>query len=287
MDLSIIIPSFNTKDLLDQCLASIERSLKGVSLTYEIIVVDNASTDGSIQLLNTKYKRVIKILNDKNIGYGKANNLGIQKAKGKFLLLLNSDIEVLDSAIPKLYAFGLDKPKAFVGGKLLNRDKTPQASCGPFYTLPVIAVMLFLKGDAFGITRSSPNQTTYTDWVSGACLFASKQAFVDVGLFDESIFMYMEEIDLLYRARKKGYGTFFYPDAEFIHVGAASSGSKKQPVLNIYRGLLYFYRKHRSIIEQVLLRVFLWKKAMLGIIVGKLTGNKYLLSTYEEAIHLV
>ncbi len=287
MDLTIIIPSFNTKDLLDQCLSSIDTSLKGSALTYEVIVVDNASTDGSIQLLNTKYKRVIKILNDKNIGYGKANNLGIQKAKGNHILLLNSDIEVLDNAIGKLYEFGADKPKAFIGGKLLNTDKTPQSSCGPFYTLPVVAIMLFLKGDTLGITRSSPDRITYTDWVSGACLFAAKSAFLDVGLFDESIFMYMEEIDLLYRARKKGYGTFFYPDARFIHVGAASSGSKKQPVLNIYRGLLYFYTKHRTIIEKQVLQCLLWVKAVISVIIGRVTGNTYLVSTYEEATRLV
>ncbi len=287
MDLSIIIPSFNTKDLLDRCLRSIEESLKNTSLIYEIIVVDNASTDGSIQLLKTKYTRVIKIFNKTNVGYGKANNQGIQKAKGSYILLLNSDIQVLDNAIETLYEFAKRHPQAFIGGKLLNENYSAQASCGPMYTLPVVFFMLFAKGDMFGITRSSPSRTAYVDWVSGACIIAAKESFISVGFFDEEIFMYMEELEFLYRAKKKGYIVLFYPQARFIHSGAASSVGKKEPVINIYRGLLYFYHKHRSIMEQRILRWMLYAKAYMAVAIGKATGNRFIVSIYEKALQLV
>lgn len=287
MDLSIIIPSFNTKVLLERCLNSVYGSLKSTKLSYEIIVVDNDSDDGSRELLNKKYPRVIKIFNKTNLGFSKANNIGISRAKSKYILLLNSDIQVLDQSIEKLMLFIQNHPRSFAGGKLLNENGTPQASSGPMYTLPVVAAMLFAKGDNLGLTRYSPDEVRQVNWVSGACLLGSKQAFLEVGLFDEQIFMYMEEIDLLYRAAKLGYTTFFTPSAKFIHSGAASSQNRKKPVINIYRGLLYFYRKHRSIMELRILKIMLLMKAKLAIAIGKLIGNELLVTTYEQALQMV
>lgn len=287
MDLSIIIISFNTKDLLDRCLASVFRSLQASELTFEVLVVDNGSTDGSRDILSNKYTRVIKMFNNDNLGFGNANNQAIKKARGRQILLLNSDTEVIDNAIEILYHFGLVHPQSFIGGKLLNSDGSPQSSCGPAFSLLVVALMLFAKGDQLGITRYSPDNVKAVFWVSGACIMAPKQAFLDVGLFDEGIFMYMEEVEFLARAAKKGYTTLFFPDARFTHVGAASSGTRREPVLNIYRGLLYFYRKHRSIMEQRVLAVMLRAKARLAVFVGNLTGNALLTATYEEALQLV
>lgn len=287
MDLSIIIPSYNTKGLLVRCIDSIFQSLKNAQFSYEVIVVDNASKDGTRELLNKKYPQVIKILNNENVGYGKANNQGIKKARGTYLLLLNSDIAVVDDAIEKLYTYVTVHPSAFAGGKLLNEDRSPQASCGPMYSLPVVALMLFAKGDDFGITRYSPDSDQPVDWVSGACLMGKKQSFLDVGLFDEDIFMYMEEIDLLYRAKQTGHTVYFVADCRFIHTGAASSGNRRAPVVNIYRGLLYFYRKHRSIIEQQALMVLLKLKAWVVIALAKITRNKELAAIYEEAVGMV
>lgn len=287
MDLTIIIPSFNTKELLSRCLDSIYQSLSSSKIKYEIIVVDNGSIDGTIQLLNKKYPRVIKILNKNNLGYGKANNIGIKKAKGKYILLLNSDILVLENSIDKLFEFVQSHPKAFIGARLINEDGTSQASCGPMYTLPRVFLMLFAKGDAWGATRTSPHETVKTDWVSGACIIAEKESFLEVGLFDEDIFMYMEEIEFLYRAKLKAFKILFFFEAKFIHIGAASSGDKKEPVINIYKGLLYFYHKHRSIIEEQILTVMLYLKARFVILFGKITRNKRLSDIYEKALTLV
>lgn len=283
MDLSIIIPSFNTKALLQQCLDSIFASLAGSSLSFEILVVDNASTDGSQEVLK-KYPHIQTIFNTKNIGFGAANNQAIRKARGEYILLLNSDIEVLDNAIEELYRCAKAHPSSFAGGKLLNKNHTAQASCGPMYSLPVVFLMLFFQGDKLGITRYSPNSVRPIDWVSGACLLGPKQAFFDVGLFDEGIFMYMEEIDFLYRAKQEGYSVYFSPTAVFIHVGAASSGTAKQPVINIYRGLIYFYRKHYSAFAQRLLLSMLQWKATFVIVFAKITGKGDLRALYEKAI---
>lgn len=287
MDLSIIIPSFNTKDLLDRCLSSIFESLKDSKTKFEVIVVDNASNDGTVELLNKKYTRVVKVFNKTNLGYGKANNIGIKKAKGDFILLLNSDIKVLGQAIDSLLDFVRVHAGSFAGGKLLNEDGSSQSSSGPMFTLTVVFLALFAKGDSLGITRYSPDKVQKVEWVSGGCLIGPRQIFMNLGLFDEKIFMYMDEIDLLYRAQKKGHEVFFVPEARFIHSGAASSGSRKQPVLNIYRGLLYFYQKHRSIMELRVLKSLLRLKALFAIAIGRLTGNGYLTSTYGEALKLV
>lgn len=287
MDLSIIIPSYNTNELLDRCLQSIYASLASSKILYEIIVVDNASTDGSPELLRRKYPRVKKILNNENVGYGRANNQAIAKTQGEFVLLLNSDILTQDKSIEQLLRFGKSHPRGFIGGKLLNEDTSPQASCGPLYTLPVVFIMLFLKGDRLGISRYSPDKTSSVDWISGACILAKKQSFVDVGLFDEGIFLYMEEIDMFYRAKQKGYEVMFYPDAKFIHTGAASSGNKKTPVVNIYKGLIYFYRKHRTIMEQRLLIAFLTLKAYVAIAIAAALGKEDIRGTYVQALQVI
>ena len=208
-------------------------------------------------------------------------------AKGEYVLLLNSDIVVQNDAIGALYRFVSSKNKAFAGGKLLNEDGSFQPSCGPFFTIPMAALMLFAKGDYWGVTRYSPDKSKRVDWVSGACLIGRKSAFIEVGLFDEVIFMYMEEIDLLYRASEKGYSTFFLPEARFTHTGAASSGNRRTPVVNIYRGLVYFYNKHYSQFAVTVLRGMLRIKALAGIIVGRMMGRSALTQTYEEALSVL
>lgn len=288
MDVSIIIVSYNTRALLEDCLRSLTRSLKLAHLSSEIIVVDNVSTDGTREMLADEFPRVHVIKNKDNVGFGRANNQGIHAAKGEYILLLNSDTIVMNNAIGKLLAFGKQHPNAFVGPKLLNADHTPQTSCGPFFSLPVVFTSLFLKGDRLGITRWSPNRSRKVDWVSGACILAPRRIFMQDLLFDEQIFMYMEEIDLLYRAKKKGFPTYFYPRSLIVHLGSGSSTNKRKgPILNIYRGFLYFYRKHHSPIAVSVLRSMLQIKAAIAWCVGFVLGDTFLKETYAEAFKLV
>jgi len=288
MDISVIIVSYNTKKLLDDCLTSVTRSLKKSGLRWEIIVIDNGSNDGTRPMLAKKYPNVRTILNRTNAGFGKANNQGIKRATGEYILLLNSDTVTVNDAIGKLVAFGRQHPNSFIGPKLLNSDHTPQSSCGPFFTLPVVFAALFLRGDHFGLTRWSPGKARKVDWVSGACMLAPKKLFMQDLLFDEHIFMYMEEIDLLMRARRQGITTYFYPRSHIIHLGAASADNKKKgPVLNIYRGFLYLYKKHGTPEGLCMVRCMLRVKAAIAWSVGFALGNEPLKSTYAEAYSLV
>lgn len=288
MDLSIIIVSFNTVDITRDCLTSIYKHLEKSPVSFEVIVVDNVSTDGTREMLAKQFPQVRTVLNAKNAGFGIANNQGIKKAKGTYILLLNSDTILLDDSLVSMLSFARSHPGSFVGPKLLNADKTSQTSAGRFFSLPVVFAVLFLRGDRMGWTRSSPNETTMVDWVSGACILGERKLFLDNLLFDEKIFMYMEEVDLLYRARRAEHRTYFYHKCRIVHLGSGSSTNKRKgPVLNIYKGFVYFYKKHYGRFSLALLRLMLKAKAAIAWFLGVATGNAYLKETYAEAYRLV
>ncbi len=289
IDLSIIIVSYNTKEITKNCLKSILNSLKKAKIDYELILIDNGSTDDTIKEIKNYSPRLKIFENTENVGFTKANNQAVKIAKGQYLLFLNSDIVVLNNAIEELFNFYKENENQmhFIGGKLLNKDKTPQPSCGPFYSLLVIFGALFLRGDHWGLTRYSPNKIKEIDWISGACILTKKEYFKKVGGFDENIFMYMDEVDFFYRAKKTGYKVFFYPQAKFIHLGSASSGEKSYPILQVYRGFSYLYEKHCSKLELFLLKIMLKLKAMLGMVLGQLLNNRYLKETYGKAYQMV
>jgi hypothetical protein len=288
LDLSIVIVSFNTKELTRACLASIYKYLGKSGMSFEVVLVDNVSTDGTREMLTREFPQVVTILNDKNVGFGIANNQGIRKAKGEWVLLLNSDTVILDDSLVAMLAFARAHPNSFVGPKLLNPDYSPQTSCGPFFSLPVVFAVLFLKGDRIGLTRWSPDETRQVDWLSGACILGPRKLFMDGLLFDEKIFMYMEEVDLLYRARMRGHKTYFYHACQIVHLGGGSSTNKRKgPVLNIYKGFTYFYRKHYGATQLGLLRGMLKLKALVAWGMGIVFRKQYLKETYAEAYHLV
>ncbi len=290
MDLSLIILSYNTRELTGKMLDSLFHCMERTKLKYEVLVLDNNSQDGSVKYLKQKFGSRIRLMaSSKNMGFGKGNNYLVRHAKSDYLLFLNSDTLVLDNAVEKLYRFYRQKEGrfAFVGAKLLNQDQTPQPSSGPFYSLPVVFAALFLKGDYWGLTRYSPAKVREVDWVSGACFITRKDHFQKAGGFDENIFMYMEEIDLFLRAKKVGLKVAFYPDSVFIHVGSASSESRKQPILNVYRGFIYLYSKHFGRLQNRVLRLMLKCKAAVGYTLGILSDNRYLKETYAEALKMV
>ena len=285
MDLSVIIVSFNTKDILRDCLKSLTLNTQYKILNTETIVVDNGSADGSVEMVEKEFPNVRLIKNKKNLGFARANNQGIKIARGEYVLLLNSDTKIVDNALVKMVKFAKsDKKIGIVGPKLLNPDSTPQPSTAPFYTLPVTLISLF-GGDRF--LRQSYKDIRKVDWVSGACFLIKREVVENIGLLDEKFFMYVEEMEFCFRAQKAGYQVYFYPQAEVIHqVRGSSSVGKQRAILGIYQGLIYFYQKHFASWQLYMLKFLLQTKAAGAWLVGLLTGNNYLKETYAKAFKL-
>jgi len=291
--LSIVILSWNTEALLKQCLESLEEGCEGIG-GCEVVVVDNGSTDGSsemvrkYQIRNTKYK-IRLVENQSNLGFAKGNNIGIKQARGKYIMLLNSDTIVEKGSLKKMVDF-LDQHGeiSVVGPKLLNQDGTPQSSCGQFPNLWVVFIMLFKEH--FGGSRTvrySPAVSGEVDWLMGAAFVAREKVFKKVGFLDERMFMYMEEVEWFYRVRKAGLKAYFLKEAEIVHLGRGSSSSgKKEPILNIYKGLLHFYKVHKSPLELFILRLMLKVKALISLLIGDLKNDNYLKQTYGQAIKI-
>jgi len=313
--LSINIVSYNTKDITLQCLRSIEKSLQTRWLTkvpgkdIEVILIDNASTDGSADAIESM-KGILSIplrlvRNTENIGFGKGHNKAAIESAGEYLLLLNTDTILLADALAKFMESFLannppESPKYknlvtratgdyrvhFAGPKLLNSDMSPQPSSGPYYSIPVIFGALFLRGDHWGLTRYSPSSPQRVDWVSGACILCKREHFQELGGFDEQIFMYMEEIELLYRAKKEGMEVWCLPSARVVHLGSASS-NKTYPIFQVYRGFLYLYHKHHHALALRMVQCLLTLKAKLVIVLGRLLGRPNLVETYQKALQIV
>lgn len=282
--LSVIILSFNTSALLKNCLDSLSSYFDNPD--YEIIVVDNASSDDSVRMVKKQFPKVSLIESQENVGFAAGNNIGLKKAKGKYMVLLNSDTIVLDDALSKMVQFLEETPKAAIAGpKLLNPDKSAQASAGVFLT-PFNTFLWLLGFERFGLLKSSPSSAQKVDWVSGAAFFIRREVFEKVGGLDENIFMYLEELEWCLRASKKHLRTYFNPDAQIIHV-SMGSGNRERTIVNIYTSLVYVYKKHYGKNAVFAIRLLLKTKAIIAIILGVLTGNDYLKSTYGKAYSLV
>ena len=223
--------SYNTRDLLDACLASIDER------AAEIIVVDNGSNDGSVELVRTRHAHCRIVEMGENSGFARASNSGMRLAGGRYVLLLNSDTVVLEHAVSAMAAFLDAHPQfAALGPRLLNGDGTPQTSCFAFTTVRDIlfeqlGLTALFPGSSFfnrrglgGFDRASVRAV---DWVSGACLMARRAVLERVGLLDEGFFMYGEELDWCVRMKRAGMQVAFYPGARVVHYGRASSSRRR------------------------------------------------------------
>ncbi len=286
--LSIIILSYNTKDLTLQCIQSVVNQYKKEleEKKIEIIVVDNNSSDNSAEDIEKRFSGndyLTFIQNKENVGFGKGCNLGAKAAKGKYILFLNSDTQVLNKGFLSMADF-LDKNTrvAILGGKLENSDGSIQPSVGKFYNLGNLIIML-LGMERLGFLRSSPGVIKRVDWVSGACMMVRRDVFEKISGFDEKLFMYMEDMEICFRAKKLGFETYFYPNLKLRHKSLGSS-NRTFAIINIYKGILHFYSKHKTYPEYIVAKTLLIFKAEVLMLIGLITFNSSLRKRYREAI---
>ncbi len=254
-DLSVIVVSWNTCSILRQCLKSIYKQIRDI--VFEVIVIDNASTDGSVEMIRSEFPGVTLIVNDTNRGFAAANNQGIYVAQGRYILLLNSDTIVLDHAIDKVVAFAdVHSEAAVVGCRVLNQDRTLQPTC---FMFPCILNMLlsttylyklFPKSKFFGRERMTwwdRKDTREVDVLTGCFMLVRQKAIEQVGLMDEQFFMYGEETDWCYRFKQAGWKVMFAPVAEIVHIGGASTDRMTGDMTLQLRGsVLRFIDKYHS-----------------------------------------
>ncbi|OQY48660.1 MAG: hypothetical protein B6242_01760 [Anaerolineaceae bacterium 4572_78] len=259
-DVSIVILNWNTRQLLADCIETIFQ-YQG-NLNIEIIVVDNNSSDDSQTMIQTQYPHVKLIENHKNVGFAKGNNQGVVISQAKYVLLLNSDAFLHENSLQILLGLIETTPQiGIVGAHLRNEDGTFQASHTDFPTLWQELLILSGLGRLFyghWYPSYGPDElegAKVADYVVGACLLVRKTAYESIGGFDETYFMYAEEVDLCYRMRQAGCEVWYQPVAKVTHLGGASSRHRPtQRERDLYRSRIQFFRTHYGNIHAELLK---------------------------------
>ncbi len=257
-DLSIVIVSWNARDLLLQCLQSVADTLG--DLSAEIIVVDNASTDGTAVAVEKAFRRVKVISISPNRGFAVGNNVGIRASTGRYVMLLNSDTLVPAGALAGLVEFMEGHPDVGAAGpRLLQSNGKPQ----PFaFGNDPTPGYLVRRGLFRGLLRRAmhdwnTDQVQMVNWVSGACLLARRKAIEQAGPLDENIFMYFEDNDWCLRIRQAGWKVCYNPQVEIIHFGGQSLKQNPAARRAYYQSLDYFYSKHYGSVARWLLLICL------------------------------
>jgi N-acetylglucosaminyl-diphospho-decaprenol L-rhamnosyltransferase len=289
-DLTVVIVSWNVRDHLLRCLAALSSEDVRGKLDIEIIIVDNASTDGTLETLHEWPMRVIA--NNTNLGYGRANNMGLSAARGRHMLVLNPDTLPQPGSIPSLFRFAaMHHESGIVAPRLLNPDGSVQPASFSFPSLPMAAIDLFPLPDFIpGRFRSwlvhSPLNGRHRgegrrkkpfriDHPLGACFLIRRGAYEECGGFDERIFMYSEEIDLAIRYAQAGWECWQVPAARVVHLGGQSTSQlPARMFMELWRSRLYIYSKYYPQTERValelLLRAAMWRDIALVSMKGLL-----------------
>jgi len=282
MKISIVIVSFNTKNLLKKCLESIRRNPPPAS--HETIVVDNASSDGSAEMLASLFPEVKLIRSAENFGFAAANNQALRIAGGEFILFLNSDTELLLISLdPLLRHFEMHPETGIVGPTEQFENGNPYPTICPSPDLSFIFFnhsglrRRFYKNKLINPYRSLWEKAQITkkpvevDWLSGASLMARRQVLDEIGFFDERYFFYMEETDLCERARRGGWKVNFVPESHIIHHGGQSTGKVKNGLLTLSGAMseIHYFKKHKGLIELIFLRILLLVEYSLKSVIVK------------------
>lgn len=245
---SIIIVTHNSEKEITNCLIHIVSSIENL----EIVIIDNKSNDSTYLITKKKFPTVLTKRNNTNYGFAKAANQGAKISKGEMLLFLNPDSLISKNNISKIIEFSKNKKYAdIIGFKTLNPNKTLQYSCGNFPTvsnlildrIPILNKMIathLIRNDNYYQKLQSP------DWVSGACLLVKRSVFEDLDGFDEKYFMYGEDVDFCYRAKKAEYKIIYYPKAEIVHFDEGKFPDKKVfKAIHMRKGFSIFFEKYK------------------------------------------
>lgn len=265
-----VVVSFNTRDLLLQCLESL---FAHAGMPLHVVVVDNASADGSGAAVRARFPEVTVIESPANVGFSRANNLGLRAAGGEYALVLNSDCQVLAGTVPALCAvLDAQADAGIVGPRTVGADGRPQVSFGPALT-PLAEwrqgrlVRGVRNGDPASLREAEERLARAAEpaWVSASCFLARRAALDAVGGFDESFFLYEEDVDLCLRVRKAGWRVVYTPSASVVHhLGRSMEHSPALARLEYHKSHLRYYGKHNPPVQRVALRAWMAGRAAWG-----------------------
>lgn len=292
VQVSIVIVNWNAQPYLCNCLRSIFSQSKD-NLSFEIIVVDNASTDDSVPAVKAQFPEVQIIENTENQGFAAANNQGIRVSAGKFILLLNPDTVVFNDSLPTLLEVASRHPEVGVLGPcLLNQDGNIQPSVMSFPSLPSI-VKSFVRARIHGVSKIAPNtekEIVFVPCVSGACLLIRGEVFEQVGLLDESYYMYGEEIDFCYRLSNAGWKVAYTSLVSIVHLGGQSTKHVlEQMYVERRRSRIRFLLLHRGFLQAFLVAILVEVAIVLKflpLVVGRERSVfRRILSYYHQVVY--
>ncbi len=262
-DVSTVIVSYNTREVLAGCLEAVRTASEG--LANEVFVVDNASVDGSARMVAEQFPEVTLIANRRNVGFGRANNLAFLQARGRYVLLLNPDTAPRPDALRELIRFGDAHPTAgVVGARLEYADGSLQHSAFRFPDLRQALFGFFdwvpLDSRINGRYEAGWYERSFrAEHLLGACLLVRREALEHVGPFDPRYFMYFEETDLCARLRRAGWDRLYTPTARVMHLGATSTAASRERMsVEFHRSQAYFYRKHYGLAGYLALKAIVW-----------------------------
>ena len=257
MKLSIVIPTYNAREWIEQCIDSIR--LHHPACDYEIVVVDDKSSDDTVTIVREKYADVRLFANEKNVGFGRTVNVGLNASKGEYILVLNNDTWMHAGALDALIGYLDTHAEAgIVGPKVLSGDGSLQQQCRRRIPSPMAALLYFTgvarmfpknpKIAGYLMTAADETQTTEVDAVSGACLMVRRSVVDTIHGFDEEYYLYGEDMDFCWRTKLAGWKVIYHPEAKLTHFGGQGGTGKKRLYATIewHRAMWIFYRKHRA-----------------------------------------